>query len=311
MPDLTVAVVIACYNQAHFLADALASVVDQSLPADEIVLIDDGSQDETPHVAANFPTIRYIRQDNQGLSAARNTGLNAVTSQFVLFLDADDMLARHALAAALAAMRAAPDHAFVYGGYRQVAEDRAVIAVHHPKTPDPAFDGLLRLGNHIAMHGTVLYDRITLIESGGFDPTLRSCEDYDVYLRLARHHPIAAYDTIAADYRRHGTSMSRNALRMAGTARDVLMRHAHSRTERRISRHGIAVMLGYYGEGYWASLLHDARGGQARRVLADLRELLTTQHLRWPITMVAVPFLFRHIRHEISRRLRVRPPRRR
>ncbi len=92
--------------------------------------------------------------------------------------------------------------AFVHGGYVMVDRNRRVLSSHSARPTETPFLDLLR-GNYIAMHGTVLYNTSLLRASGGFDFTLRSCEDFDVYLRLARVHSIAAYNSVAAEYRRH------------------------------------------------------------------------------------------------------------
>lgn len=307
LQEKTIAVVVVCYNQGHFLADALDSVVAQTRPADEIILVDDGSVDETSHVANKYQNVRYIWQGNRGLSAARNTGLASTTSHFVLFLDSDDMLNPEALESALAAMLADPRCAFVYGGYRQVTTDRAEIATHNPISPCGAFDSLLRLGNYIAMHGTVLYNRTVLHDSGGFDPSLYSCEDYDVYLRLARHHYIGTYATIAADYRCYSGSMSGKALKMAASARAVISRHAHTTSERLLSRKGIAVMTRFYALRYWSSVNQNLRGCRIGSAFRNLSDLIGMPLLWRPFLTVAISHLIALGGRKITRHLRETP----
>ncbi|MBA3864708.1 MAG: hypothetical protein C0517_12280 [Erythrobacter sp.] len=223
----TVTVAIACYNQGRFLADAIASILGQHRPADAIILVDDGSTDDTNAVALAHPGVAYLQQPNAGLSAARNAALAVARTSHILFLDADDRLWPGALAHALACFAARPDIAFAYGGYRNVALDLTPIAVCPPVSKPDAFVAMLH-DNFIGMHGTVLYDVAKLRGIGGFDTRLPSCEDYDVYLKLARHHPIACYPHIGADYRRHGASMSASAARMSRIARQVLKRQIDS-----------------------------------------------------------------------------------
>src|SRR3954447_22530496 len=115
-----VAVVIPTFNHAHFLGEALASVSAQTRPVAEVIVVDDGSTDDPAAVVAGRPGARLIRQDNRGLSAARNTGLRAARSRYVLFLDADDLLTPVAVAAGLACFDRAPGAAFVYGAHRRV-----------------------------------------------------------------------------------------------------------------------------------------------------------------------------------------------
>ena len=94
---MTVAVIIPTFNHARFLAEAIKSVLAQTRPADEIIVVDDGSTDDPAAVVAKFPTVRLIRQDNRGLSAARNTGLRNCKASHIVFLDADDRLLPTAL----------------------------------------------------------------------------------------------------------------------------------------------------------------------------------------------------------------------
>ena len=209
-----VAVVIPTYNHSRFLADAIASVERQTVPAAEIIVVDDGSTDHPEHVVAQFPGVRLIRQDNKGLAAARNTGLSAASSDKVIFLDADDLLAPDAIESGLACFSNHLDAGFVYGAHRMVnAEGVPISKVKFEEIgPDP-FVSFLK-GNCIGMHATVLYDRQRLVACGGFNETLRRCEDYDLYLRLGLKHPVASHPTLVADYRWHGANMSSDILEM-------------------------------------------------------------------------------------------------
>ena len=89
-PSPLVSVIIPCYRQAHFLADALRSAVAQTHRPLEIIVVDDGSPDDVAAVTAQFPTVRLVRQPNRGLAAARNAGLRASSGDYVAFLDDDD-----------------------------------------------------------------------------------------------------------------------------------------------------------------------------------------------------------------------------
>ncbi len=203
---LTVA--IATYNQAHFLADALRSVMAQGRRADEVLVVDDGSDDDPDSVVRSFPGVAIVRQDNAGLSAARNTALECATGDVILFLDADDMLLPSALSSALACRAESPGVALVYGGHRRVnAVGVPIGKARFTATGEDAHADFLR-GNAIGMHATVLYDCAVLRVVGGFDTNLRKCEDYDVYLRISRRHRIAHHPGIVADYRIHGDNMS-------------------------------------------------------------------------------------------------------
>src|SRR5918995_6377717 len=110
-----VSVVIPCYNQAHFLGEAIVSVLAQSYPRFEIIVVDDGSTDDTPEVAARYPGVRYVYQNNQGVSAARNSGLARSEGEYVVFLDADDRLLPEALETGLKCLKTHSGCAFASG----------------------------------------------------------------------------------------------------------------------------------------------------------------------------------------------------
>lgn len=221
-----VTVVVNTYNHAHFLADALQSIVAQTAPASAVIVVDDGSDDHPELVVAEFPQVRIIRQVNQGLAAARNTGLEAADTEFICFLDADDRLLPGALEAGLGALQQNLDAAFAYGGFRRIdAAGKPISPDLYSPPGDLPYQTLLR-GNPIAMHATVLYRTQVLRASGGYDSGLRLCEDYDVYLKLAQLHPIASYPDPVAEYRFHGGNMSGDARRMLKATLRVLERHA-------------------------------------------------------------------------------------
>src|SRR5690606_9312317 len=85
-----VSVIIPCFNHAHYLSTALESVQDQDHEQIEIIVVDDGSTDNTKEVATKYPNVKYIYKANAGLPAARNTGIDHSTGKFIVFLDADD-----------------------------------------------------------------------------------------------------------------------------------------------------------------------------------------------------------------------------
>ena len=115
VPGSSVAVVIPCYNQRNFLASAIESALEQSLPAAEIIVVDDGNEEDLSEFARSYPAITLLRQANRGLAGARNAGLRACTAQRVIFLDADDRLGPDAVEAGLRCFDDNPGAAFVYG----------------------------------------------------------------------------------------------------------------------------------------------------------------------------------------------------
>jgi glycosyltransferase involved in cell wall biosynthesis len=262
----TVAVVITTYNHAHFLLDALHSVLDQTRPADEILVVDDGSGDDPAAVVAQCPGVKLLRQDNQGLATARNAGLNAVHCDKVIFLDADDRLLPEAVAAGLACFAGASAACgFVYGAHRHIdRHGHAIDETCFSAVGAEPYRDLLR-GNLIGMHAAVMYERARLLDSGGFDPAWKRCEDYDIYLRMARDGPIACHPRLVAEYRRHGANMSSNHREMLDWALRVHGRHAEA-----------ARALGAAASD-WAQGQRAWRSYYARQILSDTRQRWVAQ----------------------------------
>ena len=140
-----VSCIIPVYNGADFLAEAVTSVLAQRHPALEVVVVDDGSTDDTPRVAASFgERVRYVRQDNAGPAVARNTGLAKTRGELVAFLDADDRWHETKLARQAAVLEAQPELdylvALVQNFWSDVAEAEREQVRDHPRTrPIPGF----------------------------------------------------------------------------------------------------------------------------------------------------------------------------
>jgi glycosyltransferase involved in cell wall biosynthesis len=307
----TVGVVVTTYNHAHFLQDALSSVISQVRAPDAVVVVDDGSSDDPGAVVRNYPGIRLIRQENQGLAAARNTGLAALDTDYVTFLDADDRFEPRAIDAALACFARAPECGFVYGGHLYIDRDGAPIGERYEPPGEHPYVRLLR-SNFIAMHGTVMYRRDRLIEAGGFDATLHRCEDYDVYLRMAKRYPIAGYADLVAAYRLHGANMSTDHAAMLRAALLVHARHrpnSVARSEMRQAwRDGRRAWRTYYArEMALARYRSRQAGASMARSLPQLARLAAVS----PAT--AMREAFSGVRHRaerfLPRRVRDRVPR--
>lgn len=252
-PVARVAVVIPCYKQAHFLGDAIESTLKQTLPPSEIVVIDDGSPDDVRGVAARFPGVRYIRQRNQGLSAARNTGIRATTSEFLVFLDSDDRLLPNALERGVTHHARHPGCGFVAGRMRTIAADGSLLRRWRPfPATDDNFAQLLI--NHCGIYPLTVMYRRSAIESvgGGFDTSLCSAEDWDMDIRLASRFPFHLYNEPIAEYRKHGSNMTRNApvmmksiIRVLRSQRGLTRRRPYLESAR---RQGIAHVHDYFTE---------------------------------------------------------------
>jgi len=209
--DTLVTIVIACYNHGHFLPEAIDSVLQQTYPALEIIVVDDGSSDNTKEVAQRYPQVKYVYQANQGLSAARNTGIKNSTGACLIFLDADDWLTPGAIERNLVHLQQDESLGFVSGGHYKVYED-ATIKEEMQHVGGDYYLHLLH-GNYIGMASSVMFRR-WVFDEFWFDTSLKACEDYDLYLKIARKYPVFHHMKMIGAYRIHSASMSTNALKM-------------------------------------------------------------------------------------------------
>jgi glycosyltransferase involved in cell wall biosynthesis len=209
-----VSIIIPCYNQAHFLHEAIESALTQTYPRREVLVVDDGSTDRTAQVTMTYPKLRYIRQENSGVSAARNTGLKQSRGEYLVFLNADDRLLPDALEIGVSFLRQHPSCAFAAGHCRFVAEDGSLLVGSEWRgVSSDHYLELLR-GNYIWCPGSVIYRRSVLEVAKGFDTSLAGAEDYDLYLRISRSYPVFCHNQLVVEYRFHGSNTSADNLRM-------------------------------------------------------------------------------------------------
>lgn len=247
IPRDLVSVVIPCYNHGVYLAEAIKSIQAQEHPHIEIVVVDDGSTDNTKEVACGFEKVRYIYQTNAGLSAARNTGIKNAHGAYIFFSDSDDWLLPDALETDLKLLQANPQAAFVSGGHKKVNKFGQTIEEEAWPVEKDHYQQLLQ-GNYIGMHGTVLY-QTWAFEKVQYDTTLKACEDYDVYLKLARLYPVLHHTKTIAAYRFHSQNMSGNIPLMLETVLHVLKRQQpflQNEEERKAFARGQQIWKEYY-----------------------------------------------------------------
>jgi len=223
-----VSVVIPTFNHARFLAGAIQSVLLQTFGDFEIVIIDDGSTDETPMVAASLrdPRIRYIRQENHGLAAARNRGILSSRSDLIALLDADDLFEPGFLSAAVSVLRADKSIDAVYTGYRCVDQENLELPEFSTRTvpPDALYEELL--GGNFLVPSSVVVRSGCYRQTGPFDESFKACEDWDMWLRIAKIHRVAAIPKALVRYRIVSTSMSTDSERMTRARMQIAEKYA-------------------------------------------------------------------------------------
>lgn len=222
-----VTVIIPAYNYARYLERAVRSAFAQGFGPLEVLIIDDGSTDETPELsrqlAREFPALRCIRQENAGLSAARNTGIRNASQPFVAFLDADDEWLPEMLENVMAELGrlTAATPVVACNSYRIDPSGAPIGEKRTAARGDRFFSAADILMKTRFMPSSTVARRSAFDSAGFFDTGLRSSEDRDMWIRLATGSPIRYVDRALVRIRRHDTNMSHNADRMRGAMRRV------------------------------------------------------------------------------------------
>jgi glycosyltransferase involved in cell wall biosynthesis len=189
-----VSVIIPTYNRAYFLYEAIGSVLNQTYRDFEIIVVDDGSTDLTPYLLRKWQgQVRWVRQENAGVSRARNAGIRVARGRYLAFLDSDDLWIREKLAIQVAFLEANPQYRVCYTDELWIRRGRRV----NPKKIHGKYSGWIFcrcLPLCIISPSSVLMRREVLEAVGDFDETLPVCEDYELWLRVAARFPIFFID---------------------------------------------------------------------------------------------------------------------
>ena len=188
-----VSVVIPTYNREDRLPSAIRSVLEQTAPPAEIIVVDDGSTDDTPALVRTFPGVRYLRQENQGVSAARNHGIGAAKHEWIALLDSDDEWLPRKLERQWSALERDPRLRFCHTDEIWIRKGRRVNPMKkHAKYGGHIFHHCLPLC--VISPSSALIHRDLFERFGMFDPELPVCEDYDLWLRICAREPVLYVD---------------------------------------------------------------------------------------------------------------------
>jgi len=194
---MTCSVAVAAHNVERFIPEAIQSLLDQTCPPDQIVVVDDGSTDGTAAAVSRFgPKLQLIRQDRLGLPAARNRAVEACGGALVAFLDGEDVAEPQRLARQIEALQADRQAAMVFSAVRFIDETSQDVSktAHCYQYDRKGFFGMLLVRNRIVSSSAAMLRRKALDEVGGFDQSLPHNAEYDLWLRIARRHPVAYLD---------------------------------------------------------------------------------------------------------------------
>ncbi|MCK4738277.1 MAG: glycosyltransferase family 2 protein, partial [Sulfurimonas sp.] len=190
---MNISVVIPTYNRYEVLQRALTSVYAQTYKPKEIIVIDDGSTDETSQIQNLFPSVKYYYQENSGVSSARNLGIKNSTYDWIAFLDSDDEFHIDKLKAHVDFHKNSPDIRMSYTNEKWIRDDREVkLPKKYQKVGGDIFEECL--SHCIIAPSATLIHKDLLDEVGLFDENLEVCEDYDMWLRMALKNKIGLID---------------------------------------------------------------------------------------------------------------------
>ena len=206
-----VSVIIPCYNSAAFLREAIDCALGQTCQCQEVIVVDDGSSDGSPAIMAEYgDRIRIVRQANAGLPAARNAGIAVASGRYLAFLDADDYWREDFLEKMLARIEAVAGNAIAYCGWQNVGLPASRCQPFVPPDYEAMPNKRLLLLEHPRwpVHASMV-PRALAVAVGGFDPTLRSCEDFDFWLKTALDAKLMRVPEVLAFYRHHPGQMTK------------------------------------------------------------------------------------------------------
>ena len=216
--NLSVSVIIPTYNYGRFIGEAVESVLAQTYPISEIIVVDDGSTDDTETVVRKFgEKVRYIKQANGGVCSARNNGISNSKGDMIAFLDADDTWLPEKVEKQIAKFVEDAELGLVHCGMREFENATGeTIAMHLEGSEGWVADEHL-LFEKAVINGSgsvILVSRKAIEEVGGFDTRLKNGEDWEFCLRVAMKHKVGFVPEALVNYRNHGVNAHLNIREM-------------------------------------------------------------------------------------------------
>jgi len=227
----TISVIVPTYNCGKYIKEAIESILSQSYPVTEIIIIDDGSNDDTDEVVKNMNSdkIKYLSQKNLGVSSARNLGLTNATSDYIAFLDADDIWHKNMIESQIIALEQHPDIVFCFTNFMRFSDKKnevfsdqftfypelSLLKTFYCKSSkvhiilDNAFCALVEFGEIPAFTQVIMFRR-TSLQGIRFNTELKVCEDLEFFLRASIKGKVAYNSTILAYIRRHANNVTKD-----------------------------------------------------------------------------------------------------
>jgi glycosyltransferase involved in cell wall biosynthesis len=240
-----VSVIIPTHNRASLIGQTLDSVARQTFRDFEVIIVDDGSTDDTAKLVRNRDeTYRYVYQEQRGASAARNLAVREARGQLVAFLDSDDLWLPEFLGEVVGAIQVQPDAALGYSDFRTMDAYGRILRGHRKRQHGGRVTS--KLFASIFIHTScVVAKREVILDGGGFDVRLEATEDYDLWLRLSLKYPFVSVPKPLCLRRTHNGSLSRNGnvnnlRRKAQLLEDFYARHGDGTIPADLARRRLA-----------------------------------------------------------------------
>lgn len=242
--SLLVSVIMPAYNQAPFLSIAIESVLAQTYRNIELIIVDDGSTDQTATLcekyAAKDSRVHFIKQENRGPSAARNVAIRQSHGNYLCFLDADDLMMPNKIAVQLDVMQQDPSLDVTYTALKMIdTHGNDLGEIHSTYFSQPQLIVQMFFRNVIPNPNTVMVKRICL-ENDLYNESLKHAEDYDLMMRLVHKYQFKYIDIPLTAYRRHGDNLSNDLQAHRQTELKVLSRYSKEHVEHALQASGLS-----------------------------------------------------------------------
>lgn len=272
-----VSVIVPTFNRANTLPRALSSILGQSLPPAEIIVVDDGSTDNTAALLSqHYPAVQVLHQPNRGVSAARNAGISRARGEWIALLDSDDEWLPHKLEVQLAELLAAPQYRVCHTEEIWIRNGKRVNAMKkHAKAGGWIFQRCLPL---CAMSPSSVLIHHSIFETVGmFDETLPACEDYDLWLRTTSRYPVLfVEEPLIRKFGGHDDQLSRRYPAMDRFRIEALGQLLHNLNLADGDRNAALATLRKKVQIYAAGARKRGKDSEAERVEALLHRVDTT-----------------------------------
>ncbi|WP_050466434.1 glycosyltransferase family 2 protein [Herbaspirillum chlorophenolicum] len=283
-----VSVVIPSYNRGHCIRESIDSVLQQTVQDIEIIVVDDASKDDTRAQveAIADPRVRYLaHENNRGGGAARNTGIQAASAEFIAFLDSDDTWAANKLELQLAELeRKGPDYGFVYTWLIGV-DPRGRELWRFSDVLDGAKVAALFMRNAVGTFSSVMVRRSALVAAGGMDEQMRSCQDWDLFVRINQVTKICCVQQYLVRYLQN----SGDRHRISANPTKIIAGHQRmlSKLRPQLEEMGVAVKVATFKE-FAKVFVSAASLGNVTRMIAEVLKLMPTpSNLVWALLTLA------------------------